>query len=44
MDGAMYRKNNLLSSIRALKMGRSWVFQNDNDQKHTARVTKEWLR
>uniref|UniRef100_A0A8D0AGA8 Transposase n=1 Tax=Sander lucioperca TaxID=283035 RepID=A0A8D0AGA8_SANLU len=26
-----------------LKMGRGWVFQHDNDPKHTARITKEWL-
>ncbi len=47
MDGAMYSKilvNNLLPSVRALKIGRGWVFQHDNDPKHTARVTKEWLR
>uniref|UniRef100_A0A8C7SUX3 Transposase Tc1-like domain-containing protein n=1 Tax=Oncorhynchus mykiss TaxID=8022 RepID=A0A8C7SUX3_ONCMY len=47
MDGAMYRKilaNNLLPSVRALKMGRGWVFQHDNDLKHTTRATKEWLR
>uniref|UniRef100_A0AAY5KJS9 Tc1-like transposase DDE domain-containing protein n=1 Tax=Esox lucius TaxID=8010 RepID=A0AAY5KJS9_ESOLU len=47
MDGAIYRKilaNNLLPSVRALKMGRGWVFQHDNDPKHTARATKEWLR
>ncbi|KAK6314271.1 hypothetical protein J4Q44_G00157300 [Coregonus suidteri] len=30
--------------VRALKMGRGWVFQHDNDPKHTARATKEWLR
>ncbi len=47
MDGAMYHgilANNLLPSVRALKMGRGWVFQHDNDPKHTARATKEWLR
>ncbi|KAI4883505.1 hypothetical protein NFI96_024963, partial [Prochilodus magdalenae] len=47
MTGAMYCEilgNNLLPSVRALKMGRGWVFQNDNDPKHTARITKEWLR
>ncbi len=47
MDGAMYREilaNNLLPSARALKMGCGWVFQHDNDPKHTARATKEWLR
>ncbi|KAK6318935.1 hypothetical protein J4Q44_G00101460 [Coregonus suidteri] len=46
MDGAMYREilaNNLLPSVRALKMGRGWVFQHDNDPKHTVRATKEWL-
>ncbi|KAK6308766.1 hypothetical protein J4Q44_G00202290 [Coregonus suidteri] len=46
MDGAMYREilaNNLLPSVRPLKMGRGWVFQHDNDPKHTARATKEWL-
>ncbi|KAK6309487.1 hypothetical protein J4Q44_G00193680 [Coregonus suidteri] len=47
MDGAMYREilaKNLLPSVRALKMVRGWVFQHDNDPKHTARATKEWLR
>ncbi|KAK3558951.1 hypothetical protein QTP86_000073 [Hemibagrus guttatus] len=29
---------------RALKMKRGWVFQHDNDPKHTAWATKEWLR
>ncbi len=33
-----------LPSARALKMKRGWVFQHDNDPKHTARATKEWLR
>ncbi|KAI4887109.1 hypothetical protein NFI96_003144 [Prochilodus magdalenae] len=47
MTGAMYCEilgNNLLPSDRALKMGRGWVYQHDNDPKHTARITKEWLR
>ncbi|KAI4879312.1 hypothetical protein NFI96_004796 [Prochilodus magdalenae] len=47
MTGVMYCEilgNNLLPSVRALKMGRGWVFQHDNDPKHTARITKEWLR
>uniref|UniRef100_A0AAR2KFG9 Transposase Tc1-like domain-containing protein n=1 Tax=Pygocentrus nattereri TaxID=42514 RepID=A0AAR2KFG9_PYGNA len=41
MDGAMYREilaNNLLPSVRALKMGRGWVFQHDNNPKHTVRA------
>lgn len=47
MDGAMYRavlRDNLLPSARKLKMGRGWVFQHDNDPKHTAKATKEWLK
>ena len=47
MNGAMYRKilgDNLLPSMRALKMGRRWVFQHANDPKHTAKATKEWLK
>uniref|UniRef100_A0A3B4BLQ1 5'-nucleotidase n=1 Tax=Periophthalmus magnuspinnatus TaxID=409849 RepID=A0A3B4BLQ1_9GOBI len=46
MTGAMYCQilgNNLLPSVGALKMGCGWVFQHDNDPKHTARITKEWL-
>ncbi|KAI4904987.1 hypothetical protein NFI96_002412 [Prochilodus magdalenae] len=46
-DGAMYRKiliDNLLPSARTLKMGGGWVFQHDNDPKHTAKATKEWLK
>uniref|UniRef100_A0A803KB68 Tc1-like transposase DDE domain-containing protein n=1 Tax=Xenopus tropicalis TaxID=8364 RepID=A0A803KB68_XENTR len=47
MDGAMYREilnDNLLPSARKLKMGGGWVFQHDNDPKHTAKATKEWLK
>ncbi|CAJ0957724.1 unnamed protein product [Ranitomeya imitator] len=47
MDGVMYHKIfiiNFLPLVRALKMGRSVGFQHDNDLKHTARATKEWLR
>ena len=47
MNGAMYREifgDNLLPSVRALKMGRGWVFQHGNDPKHTAKATKEWLK
>ena len=43
----MYREilgDNLLPSVRALKMGRGLVFQHDNDAKHMAKATKEWLK
>ncbi|KAK3532436.1 hypothetical protein QTP86_018078 [Hemibagrus guttatus] len=46
MNGAIYHEilsKNFLPSARALKMKRGWVFQHDNDPKHTARATKEWL-
>ncbi len=33
-----------LKPARALKMGHGWVFQHDNDPKHMAKATKEWLK
>ncbi len=33
-----------LKPARELKMGRGWVFQHENDPKHTAEATKEWLK
>ncbi len=33
-----------LKPARALQMDRGWVFQHDNDPKHTAKSTKEWLK
>ncbi len=44
LRGGWILANDLLPSVRALKMGRGWVFQHDNDPKYTARATKEWLR
>ena len=47
MNGAMYREilgDNLLPSVRALKMGHGWVFQHDIDPKKMAKATKEWLK
>ncbi len=46
MNGIMYHEilSENLPSARALKMKRGWVFQHDNDPKHTARATKEWIR
>jgi len=47
MDGAKYRKSleeNQLPSARKLKLGRKFTFHHDNDLKHTAKATLEWLR
>ena len=27
-----------------LKLGRKWVFQMDNDRKHTSKVVPKWLK
>ena len=47
MDGGKYRKileEILLPSTRKLKLGQKFTFQHDNDPKHTAKATLEWLR
>lgn len=36
-------KDNLLASVDKLDLDRSWIFQQDNDPKHTAKIVKEWL-
>ena len=46
MDGAKYRRildENLLESVMNLKLGRRFTFQRDNDPKHKAKATLEWL-
>ncbi len=45
MNAAKYRDildENLLQSARDLRLGRRFTFQQDNDPKHTAKIT-EWL-
>ena len=47
MDGAKYRKireENLLPSARKLRLEQKFTFQHDNDLKHTAKATLEWLK
>ena len=47
MDGAQYREileGNLFQSSRDLRPGRRFTFQQDNDPKHTAKVTHEWFK
>ena len=33
-----------LKTVRKLKRGRKWVFQMDNDTKHTSKVVEKWLK
>ncbi|KAK3536212.1 hypothetical protein QTP86_000193 [Hemibagrus guttatus] len=43
MNAAMYRDildENLLQSALGLRLGRRFIFQQDNDPKHTAKITK----
>lgn len=35
---------NLRKSAKSLKLGVKFTFQQDNDPKHTSKVTKEWMR
>ena len=37
-------KQHLKTSVRKLKLGHKWVFQMDNDPKHTSKVVAKWLR
>jgi hypothetical protein len=47
MTGAKYRESldeNLLQSAQDLRLGPRFTFQQNNDSKHTAKTTQEWLR
>ena len=37
-------KQHLKTSVRKFKLGRKWVFQMDNDPKHTSEVVAKWLK
>ena len=37
-------KQHLKTSVRKLNLGRKWVFQMDNDPKHTSKVVSKWLK
>ncbi|KAI4882745.1 hypothetical protein NFI96_026283 [Prochilodus magdalenae] len=37
-------KQHLKTSARKLKLGRKWIFQMDNDPKHTAKLVTKWLK
>lgn len=47
MNAARYQQileENLHSSARKLRMGRTWMFQHDNNPKHKAKSTCHWLQ
>ena len=47
MNGAKYGEildENLLQSGQNLRLGRRFTFQQENDPKHTAKTTQEWLQ
>jgi len=41
MDSLKYQEN---KSVRKLKFGRHWTFQQDNDPNHTSNFTKAWFQ
>ncbi len=41
MNAAMYR--DIIDENLDLRLGRRFIFQQDNDPKHTAKITNEWL-
>ena len=36
-------ENHLCNFAKRLSMGRRWMFQQDNDPKHTSRQASEWI-
>ena len=47
IDGFMRKENDvdiLNQHLRKLKLGHKWVFQIDNDPKHTSKVVAKWLK
>ena len=47
MNGAKYREvidENRLQSAQDLRLGKRFIFHQDNDPKHTAKTTQEWLQ
>ena len=51
IDGWMRKENSvdilkqhLKTSVKKLKLGRKWVFQMDNDPKHTSKVVAKWVK
>ena len=36
-------QENLMASVEKLRLPPDWIFQQDNDPKHTARSTRKWF-
>jgi transposase len=50
VDGIMRKEDyigilegNIKQSAQKLRLGRKWIYQQDNDPKHTAKVVKKWF-
>jgi transposase len=50
VDGIMHKEvyirileENIKQSAQKLRLGRKWIYQQDNDPKHTAKVVKKWF-
>ena len=46
MNAQKYKKilqENLMSSVESLELPYDYIFQQDNDPRHTAKSTKKWL-
>ena len=46
IEGIMSQENHvgILKQQQVKKLGRKWVFQMDNDPKHTSKVVEKWLK
>ena len=42
MNASVY-KANLMISVENLELSPGWIFQQDNNPKHTAKSTKKWF-